>query len=190
MKLTVHSETTAPDASKPILEGVRKAYGFLPNMLGTMAEAPALLKGYQTLGKIFQESSLSAAEQQVVILTTSYENACTYCVAAHTVIAAMSKVPSDVVQAIRAGNPIADPKLEALRQLASEIVTTRGWPRQETLRRFLAAGYTQANVLEVVLGVGLKTLSNYTNHLAATPLDGAFASAAWTSPQGAAAVRA
>lgn len=189
MKLVVHSETTAPEASKPLLDGVKKSLGFVPNMLGTMAEAPALLKGYQTLGKIFQESSLTPVEQQVVMLATSYENACTYCVAAHTVIAGMTKVPNDVVQAIRAGTPLADPKLEILRLLASEIVTSRGWPRQETLRRFLAAGYTQANVLEVVLGVGLKTLSNYTNHLAGTPLDTAFASAAWSSPQGKAAAQ-
>jgi hypothetical protein len=84
---------------------------------------------------------------------------------------------------VRGGTPISDSKLEALRQLTSEIVTNRGWPRPESVKRFLSAGYTQANVLEVILGVGLKTLSNYTNHLAETSLDDAFASAAWTLPR-------
>jgi alkylhydroperoxidase family enzyme len=91
----------------------------------------------------------------------------------------MQKVPAEVVQAIRDGRPLADRRLEALRRLTVAIVRSRGWPAATELEAFLNAGYTSAQVLEVVLGVGVKTLSNYTNHLADTPLDSAFAKAAW-----------
>jgi alkylhydroperoxidase family enzyme len=85
-----------------------------------------------------------------------------------------------VVQAIRNGRPIADKKLEALRRFTAAVVTSRGWPSDADTGAFLNAGYGRQQVLEVVLGVGIKTLSNYTNHIADTPLDQAFATAAWS----------
>lgn len=180
MAYPVHTLETAPAATRDILSGARRAYGFLPNLLGVMAEAPALLKGYRTLMGVFEESSLSPAEQQIVLLTVSYENGCEYCVAAHSVIAAMQKVPGDAVSAIRDGRPILDPRMEALRRFTAAVVTSRGHPSEQDAEAFLGAGYTRAQVLEVVLGVGIKTLSNYTNHIADTPLDAAFGKAAWS----------
>lgn len=180
MTYTIHTADTAPEGSKEILEATKKAYGFVPNLLGTMATAPALLKAYTTLSGIFDESSLNAAERQVVLLAVSTENQCEYCVAAHSVIAAMQSVPADVVGAIRDGRPVATPKLEALRRFATAVVASRGWPSDEETAAFLNAGYGQQQVLEVVLGVGFKTLSNYTNHIASTPLDANFRSAAWS----------
>jgi uncharacterized peroxidase-related enzyme len=179
MTYPLHTIDSAPAAAKESLAAARKAYGFVPNLLAVMAEAPTLLKGYGTLIRIFDETSLTPSERQVVLLATSAENECDYCVAAHSVIAQMQKVPEAVVQALRDGTPIADPRLEALRRLTVSIVQSRGWPAAAELEAFLAAGYSQAQVLEVVLGVGAKTLSNYVNHLADTPLDGAFAKAAW-----------
>lgn len=176
----MHTVSTAPAASRELLASAQKAFGFVPNLLATMAEAPALLKGYVTLSRIFEESSLSATERQLVLLTVSFENNCAYCMAAHTVIAGMQHVPADVVDAVRAGRPIADGKLQALRQLTTAIVASRGWPSDDHITAFTAAGYGAQQVLEVVLGVGIKTMSNFTNHLAATPLDGAFAPASWT----------
>lgn len=180
MTYKVHTIDNAPEAAKEILAAAHKAYGFLPNLLAVMAEAPALLKSYVTLSRIFEESSLSAAERQTVLLTTSAENGCEYCVAAHSVIAGMQKVPAATVQAIRDGRPIADRKLEALRRFTAAVVKSRGWPTESDTRAFADAGYGQKQALEVVLGVGIKTLSNYANHLADTPLDGAFASAQWS----------
>ncbi len=177
MTYKVHTIDSSPEASKEILAVAYKAYGFLPNLLAVMAEAPALLKSYVTLSRIFEESSLSAAERQTVLLTTSFENGCEYCVAAHSVIAGMQKVPAATVQAIREGRPIADRKLEALRRFTAAVVKSRGWPTESDIRAFADAGYGQSQALEVVLGVGIKTLSNYANHLADTPLDDAFASA-------------
>lgn len=180
MTYQIHDLDTAPAAAKEILAGAKKAFGFVPNMLGMMAGAPALAKAYTTLSRIFEETSFTAAERQVVLLTTSYENGCEYCVAAHSVVAGMQKVPEAVIGAIRSGNPIADPKLEALRRFTAVVVQSRGWPGDEATKALLAAGYGRQQVLEVVLGIGFKTLSNYTNHIADTPLDVSFAGAQWS----------
>lgn len=178
MNYKTYAVADAPEASKKLLEAAGNKYGFVPNLLGTMAEAPALLKGYMTLAQAFDETSLSPAERQIVLLAASRENGCGYCVAAHSVIASMQKVPAAVVQAARAGGPVADQKLEALRAFAAAVAATRGRPDEAASKAFLAAGYERRHVLEVVLGVGLKTLSNYTNHAAGTRLDDAFRGAA------------
>ena len=173
------NDQNAPEAAREVLGQAKKNYGLIPNLLGNMANAPALLKAYLSVGALFDQTSLSPTERQVVLLTVSAENGCGYCVAAHTTIAGMQKVPQDVVKAIRENEQISDPKLEALRTYTREVVEQRGWPSAAAIQRFEAAGYTSAQALEVVLGVGMKTLSNYTNHIARTPLDPQFAAAAW-----------
>ena len=180
MTYTVHTVETAPEAAQETLAAAKKGLGFLPNLFAVMAEAPALVKAYGTLSRIFDETSFSATERQVVLLTVSYVNGCEDCIAAHSVIAGMQKVPGEVVEAIRDGRPIGDRKLEALRRFTAAVVNTRGWPSDADLEAFLGAGYGKQQVLEVVLGVGMKTLSNYTNHVAGTPLDPAFSGAAWS----------
>lgn len=180
MKYPVHTPETAPAAARGDLIEAKKAYGFIPNLYGVMAEAPALLKAYRALDELFEQTSLAPAERHVVMLTISFENGCHYCVAAHSVIAAMEKVPNEAIEAIRNGKPIPDPKLEALRRFTAAVVETRGRLSERDTKAFLGAGYSRANLLEVILGVGLKTLSNYTNHVAETPLDEAFAKGAWS----------
>jgi uncharacterized peroxidase-related enzyme len=179
MSFPVHSPESAPQGAKSTLTEVQRTNGFIPNLYGVMAEAPSVLKGYLALGALFADSSLSATEQQVVALTVSAVNHCTYCVAAHTVIAGMQQVPGDVVTAIREGMVIGDSRLEALRVFTAAVVTERGHPSAAQAAAFRAAGYEDAQVLEVVLGVGMKTLSNYVNHLAGVPLDAAFTKAQW-----------
>lgn len=179
-----HFETynldTAPEASKPLIQNALKAYGFLPNLLGTMAEAPAMLEGYMTLAGIFDKSHLSETERQIILMTNNRLNGCVYCMAAHTSLSQMGGVAEDVIQALRNGTPIADKKLEALRQFAVVIHETRGWPTEEQVSDFITAGYTRQTVLEVILGTALKVMSNYTNHIAETEVDAAFAPNAWT----------
>lgn len=182
MKYPVHSIDTAPTAAREILQVAQNTMGFVPNLYAMMAEAPSLLKAYKTLSGLLEESSLNATERQVVLLATSYVNNCEYCVAAHTAIAGMQKVSADVVSAIRMGNPIDDPKLQALRKLTEDIVATRGWPSEGVVDEFVSAGYGPQQILEVVLGVGIKTLSNYTNHIAGTALDAAFEKVSWVKP--------
>lgn len=176
---TVHTIETAPDQSVALLEGAQKAFGFVPNLIGVLAESPAAAEAYLTLSQIFEKSSLSPAECQGAILAISRYNECDYCMAVHSVIASTQKVPAEVIQAIRNDQPIVDGKLEALRTFATTVVDKRGWVSDDDVAAFLSAGFTHAQILEIILAASLKTLSNYANHVAETPLDDAFASRAW-----------
>ncbi len=178
-KFKVHTIDTAPAESVPFLQDAQQSMGFVPNLIGVLAESPATVEGYLTLMSIFEKSSLTPVEQQVAILTISRINECDYCIAAHSMVASMQKVPANVIQAIRNDKPIADEKLEALRTFATTVIEKRGWLSDYDNAAFRSAGYSQAQVLEVVLAASLKTLSNYANHLAETPLDDAFSSRAW-----------
>ena len=177
--LTPLSVDAAPEGSKAIMQMATQKYSFLPNLLGNMAHAPALLEGYATLSGIFGETSFSPTEQQIVLMSNNVLNGCKYCMAAHTTIAQGQGVPDDVIAALRDNTPIADAKLEALRQFSQVINISRGNPRAVDTKAFLAAGYSEANILEVILGTGLKVMSNYTNHVAKTPVDDNFAGNAW-----------
>ncbi len=175
----IHTSDTAPQ-SKTLIEGAKTAYSFVPNLLATMAESPALLEGYMTLSSIFDKSDLSPTERQIILMVNNKLNGCTYCMSAHTVIARSQGVPDEVIGALRDGTSLSDPKLEALRVFAEQINESRGWLEQSDLDAFLSAGYTHRTILEVILGTSLKVMSNYTNHIASTPLDNAFSSDEWT----------
>lgn len=178
----VYDEETAPEQARPMLAGTRRRLGFVSTLAGVMAESPELLAGYNALFEKFQASSLPASAKQVVLITASMVNECAYCVAAHSTIARQGDLDSDTVAALRAGKPLDDPALEAVRTFTNTVVEGRGWVDGEQVDAFLAAGYTRRHVLDVILGVGVKTLSNYTNHIAATPLDPAWAVQKWTPP--------
>ncbi|MEK6421287.1 MAG: carboxymuconolactone decarboxylase family protein [Burkholderia gladioli] len=173
---------TAPDASKPLLEGARKAFGFLPKLQSHMAESPELLAGYSALWDLFGKSTLTPHEQQVVYLTTNFENDCRYCMAGHSTLAKMIGMAPEVIAALRAGTPLPDPKLEALHRLTTIVVRERGFVPDDEISAFLAAGYTTRNVLEVVLGVATKVMSNYTNHLVHTEYEEFMKGNEWTKP--------
>jgi len=183
---TLHTSQSAPDASKPLLEDSQKAFGFVPNLHAVMAESPEALDGYKKLTALFSATSLSGVEKNVVWLTINVENKCHYCVPAHSAIAKMQGVDGDIVTALRNGDVLADAKLEALRQFTLLVLRERGVVGDSDVAAFLEAGFTNRQVLDVILGVAHKTLSNYINHLTETPVDEAFAGEAWT-PQSAAA---
>lgn len=126
MSYPIHTVETAPLDAKDFLAGIQKGFGFLPNLIGVMASAPALAKAYGAMIQLFDQTSFTPTERQIVLLATSAENDCTYCVAAHSIIAGMQKVPTDVVEAIRNNTPINDPKLEALRRFTTAMVARRG----------------------------------------------------------------
>ncbi len=171
MTFTVYDPSNAPEDARPLLQKAESAYGFVPNILGVMAESPALLEAYMSLSQIFDKTDFSATERQLVLLTVSHENNCGYCTKAHSAIAAMQDVPDSVVEAVAEGRPLEDSRLEALRQLTRRAVSTRGNLEASDIEAFHAAGYSTRHVLDVLTGVGMKTLSNYTNHIADTPLD-------------------
>ena len=168
---------TATGAQKEILEAARKQVGFLPNMYAGMANPPAVLDTYLHGYALFRsESGLTPTEQEVVFLAISSANGCTYCTAAHSMIAdKMSGVPADVLEAIRAGKPIPDARLAALFALSQEMVRTQGRPAKAAVSAFLDSGFHEKDLLYVVLAIAVKTLSNYSNHAFATPLDERFA---------------
>ena len=181
----VHDVNSAPQASRPILEAAQKGLGFVPNLFGVLAASPAALEGYTSLAALQDaKTAFNESERQVLFLSISARNDCTYCVAAHSTISQMKRVPADVVTALRDGTPLADPKLEALRAFALAVVEKRGFVSAEEQAAFRAAGYGDQHVLEVILAVAFKTISNFTNHVAETPLDDAFAPQAWTAPVG------
>jgi len=176
---TTHTIQSAPEASQAILQSAKDAYHFVPNLLGNMAEAPALLEGYMALASIFDKTHLSETERQIILMTNNRLNGCVYCMAAHTSLSQMAGVKAEIIEALRNNTPIADKKLEALRTFAAVINESRGWPSEAQVQAFLDAGYTQQTVLEVILGTSLKVMSNYTNHVAQTKVDDAFAPNAW-----------
>ena len=179
----VHTADTAPPEAADSIEKATAAFGFLPNLIGIMAESPALAEAYLSLSDIFQtKTGLDAAEQHVVLLAVSRYHECHYCMAAHTTTAGMTGVDASVVEAIRNDRPIDDSRLEALRQVTHEMVDRRGWPSDDAQRRFFDAGYAPSQLLDVLVGIAQKTLSNYTNHLADTPVDEPMRGNAWTPP--------
>ncbi len=177
----VHSSETAPEDSRPVLAAAQKKFGFVPNLIRVLAEAPAAVKAYMTVMDIFESSSLSDAEKQTVLLSLSFVNECEYCVAAHTMVAGMKNVPAEIIEALRSGATLPDTKLDALAVLTRSVVETRGWPSEAAKEAFFAAGYGASEYLEVIVGVTVKTLSNYVNHAADTPLDTAFEAHKWAA---------
>ncbi len=176
-------ESAGPKA-KELLEGAKKQSGMISNMYAVMANAPEALETYlYGVDRFRKEAGFSPAEQEVVLLTVSYENGCDYCMAAHSFIAdKRSQVPPSVTDAIRAGGKIPDARLRALSEFTRAMVQKRGRPDQQDVEPFLAAGYSEKQILDVVLAIAVKTISNYTNHLFGTPVDAPFKAREWKPP--------
>lgn len=172
----------APAEARPVFERAQAAYGMVPNLLGVMAAAPGLMEGYLTLATLFRQSSLDATEQQIVLMTANYEHGCHYCMAGHSAAAARQGVPAEIISSLREGRSLGNPKLEALRRFTISVLRRRGHVSPEETGGFLAAGYTPRNVLEVILGLSAKVMSNYTNHFSDTPLDSYMRAFAWHGP--------
>ena len=180
LNIEVKSIENAPEASQDALKAAKAAYGFEANLLGAMANHPALLNSYlQGSALLDANSTLSPIEQQVAFLTVSYENNCHYCMAAHSTIGQMTKVPQEVIDSLRNGTPIADPKLEALRQYVKATTINRGRVSDDDIQNFLAAGFNEEQILEVITIVGFKVFTNYINYLVKTPVDDAFQANSW-----------
>jgi len=176
----LHDQTSAPEGSKPLLESSAKAFGMIPGLHAVMAEAPAVLEGYQQLHRLVMESSFDNDEKTVLWQSINVEHACHYCVPAHTGIAKSMKVSDEVIDALRNERPLPNQRLEALRTFVLQVVRQRGEVSEQELKAFYEAGYDRQQVLEVVLGVSQKVMSNYINHIAQTPVDEPFRKFAWT----------
>jgi uncharacterized peroxidase-related enzyme len=181
MSLPPQTLSSAPPRAREVLERAQKQVGFIPNMYARMVNSPGLLETYLTgYDRFRKESGFTPTEQEVIFLTISRENGCHYCVAAHSFLAdKQSGVPTAVTDAIRDGQPVPDPKLRALSEFTRTLLAKRGWLARAEVDPFLAAGYTEGHILEIILAVAVKTLSNWSNHLFDTPVDAMFAAREW-----------
>lgn len=155
----------------------------VPNLYARMANVPDVLSTYLYGYERFRKhSGFTLAEQEVIFLTISRENECSYCVAAHSWVAQnVSKLLPDVIEAIRTGEPVSRPRLSALNRFTATMVQKRGNPTHQDAQQFLGAGFTEENILEIILAIAIKTLSNYSNHVFHTPVDEPFAAHEWSS---------
>ncbi|OBT13930.1 carboxymuconolactone decarboxylase [Vibrio sp. UCD-FRSSP16_10] len=179
-KFKFHTVDSAPQQSKPMLEGAVKQMGAVPGLYAAMAESPETLKAYQQLHQQFTASSFDAQELTVVWQTINVEHECTYCVPAHTAIANSMNVDPELTQALRNQEAMPTEKLQALHDFTLAMVRERGNVTSEQMTAFFAAGYGQQQVMEVILGLSQKVISNYVNHVAKTPVDPMFEQFAWT----------
>ena len=177
---TIHTIETAPEAGKPLLETSLKNNGRIPGLHGTMADAPPLLAAYNFAHQQFLATSLTDEEKTVVWQAVNVEQNCHYCVPAHTGIAKMMKVSDEITEALRNETPLPTARLEALRTFTLQVMQSHGNPTEEQLQAFFDAGYSHRAVLDVVLGLAQKTMSNYINHVADTPVDEVFHPLKWT----------
>lgn len=177
---TLHDLNTAPEASIPFLENSQRNFGMIPGLHAVMAESPQVLEAYQKLHQLVLDSSLDNDEKTVVWQTINVENACHYCVPAHTGIARMMTVSDEVTDALRNETPLPDQKLEALRDFTLAVMRKRGNVDPEDLEAFFLAGYGNRQVLDIILTLSQKIMSNYINHIAETPVDEAFRKFSWS----------
>ena len=179
MKFELYNIENAPEASKPLLKNSVKNFGMIPNLHAVLAESPQTLEAYQLLHDLFQQTSFNEEEITVVWQTINIEHECHYCVPAHTAIANMMKVDDAITQALRDQKPLNDPKLQVLHQTTLALVRSRGHLTEEQHTDFINAGYAQRQLLEIILGIAQKVMSNYVNHQADTPVDKPFQKFIW-----------
>lgn len=176
---TIHTTESAPEKSKGQLEESLQSFGMIPNLHGVLAESPELYKAYTMLHNLFMETSFDKEELTVVWQTINVEHECHYCVPAHTMIANSMQVDPSITEALRNETPLPSAKLEALRVVTLQLVRNRGYLTQAEMDSFFAVGYAQKQILEILVGLSQKVISNYVNHLAETPVDAPFTSFSW-----------
>ncbi len=165
---TLHTQETAPAASAAVLAKVEQRYGFIPNLAAFVAESPSALDGLLGMAKAFDESSFDPQEQQTILLATSLLNGCSYCKTAHTALSRKVEMSDADLQALLNFEPLPTERLNTLRDFTKLLFEKRGNLQAEEVEAFLAAGFSKAQVFELVFGLAMKTFTNYANHLADT----------------------
>lgn len=168
-----HDILSAPEGSKALLQSSINNFGWIPNQSAIMAEAPALLESYQTAHELFGQCSLNSTEKAVVWICTGMAHNCQYTIKAHEFIARNEGVDIKYLQALR-NNEALPEKLEKLKFFTNKVATCQGSLQAEDVTNFINAGFTHAQVLEVILGVSQKTMSNMMNSISNTEIDEVF----------------
>jgi len=164
-QFTKHTIESAPEASKENLAYGQKKYGMLPNLFRYMSGAPATLNAYISLSSIFGDTSFSTGEQHLIMLAVSVVNKCDYCTAAHTRASKANGISSAILNAVRKGKEVPNARLAALVEIAQKITVTRGNIEAKDLESFYEQGFSPENVMELIVGISIKTISNYINHI-------------------------
>lgn len=180
---TYYEIENAPTESKPLMEQSMKAFKMIPNLHKILAEAPATYEAYNALISLFMKNTtLSPLEQQVVFMTSNFENKCHYCIPGHTWMMKAAKMPDEVIEALREGTPIPDAKLQALHNYTKTLLDSRGHIGEQALKDFLDAGYSKRQALEVLTGLSAKLISNFTNAISHTKIDHQMKPFEWKHP--------
>ena len=177
----IHTIESAPEKSKPALQDLQKAFGFIPNLVGAMAESPVLISALVPVFHKVHSGSFSEAEVQVVLLTNAVTNSATWPVALHSKLALDAGVTADDVQAIRARRAPKDARLAALSGLARVMIEKRGHLEERDIAAFQEAGYGQDLVLEVIGIVAASVITNYTASITKPALEEALKPHAWSA---------
>ena len=177
--LTVDS---APESARPILAGSAQRFGFVPGPVARVAHAPSTLKHLLASLAAFEHTSLALIEREVVAMSVAWENECHYCMAMHSAMLAAAPEHAPTVAALRSGDPIPDARLETLRRFVRAVMRERGRVPAAVQRELREAGFGEAQVLEVVLGIGVYQLSTMLNIVTGAELDVPFAPFAWQRP--------
>jgi [ribosomal protein S5]-alanine N-acetyltransferase len=176
---TEYSIESAPPAARRFLTATRDHLGYVPAGMARMAASPQIIDGFLKLTAIFDSTGLEPVAREVVVMTVATRNRCHICVAMHSARLASLGASAELMAALRDAEPLADPRLDAIRLFALRVLDTAGDVGDQALRDFLAAGYTTQNALEVVLGIGTYTMSTLANRLTGAPVDDQLAAYAW-----------
>ena len=164
-KFKFYTPENSQGDAKEILTQVNKKYGFVPNLFGYMAEAPYTIEAYTMLNELIEKTGLTAAQRQVALLTVSHYNNCDFCRVAHRAFGKMNAAKAQTIAAIIGNETIEDETDRAMVDMVIAITDQRGWLEQTQIDNFIAAGFSQRNIYDLILIVTIKTLSNYSNHL-------------------------
>ncbi|GAB3974973.1 carboxymuconolactone decarboxylase family protein [Actinoallomurus acanthiterrae] len=180
MAFTEHTIESAPAAARRSMEAAAKKLGYLPAAVARLAASPQMLDGFLRANALFETTTLSPLAREVLVMTMATRNGCHLCVAMHTAGLTGLGADPDLIAALRESRPLNDAPLEAMRRFVLEVLATSGAVSDKAMEEFLGHGYTRQNALEVVLGIGVYTMSTLANRMTGAPLDERLEPFAWT----------
>ena len=175
----IHTIESAPEKSKHALQVLRKDFGFVPNVAAIMAESPTLLNAFVGVFETFHSGTFTGAQRQVLLLTNAVANTCAWAVALHSAVALNEGVDEDDVRAIRANQRPMDAKHAALSVFTRALIEKRGHADEQDIATFTEAGFTHAQVLEVIVGLAGSTMTNHAGNLTNPVVEEQFKSQMW-----------
>jgi alkylhydroperoxidase family enzyme len=180
-RFTLQTIESAPEKSRPTLQTLESRFGFIPNVMATMANSPVLLNGFVGSFGSFHGGSLNECEKQILLLTNAVTIKCPWTVAAHSTFAIEDGVAESEIKAIRDGKLPQDRKYAALSALTKALIEKRGNVTEADIDKFTSAGYSKVQILEVITGVGISTMAATTTNMAGTPVEDRFKPQAWSA---------